>query len=125
MKDKQYNELLEYQEKLRKESLHAYKPSSRLLEMRQKERALVRLKKYQEADKVKEGADKIEGYERMGKQMEVETTIDKKSETLRKQHQKAIEFVLKKIHKERTQQIKNRGEDTQRYCDFRTITKKD
>jgi hypothetical protein len=83
--------------------------------MRQKERALVRLKKYQEADKVKESADKVEGYERMAKQYEIEGTIDKKSENLRKLHQKSIDNLLKKIHKERSQQIKNRFEDTQRY----------
>jgi hypothetical protein len=48
----------------KKESTLAYRQSSKLLELRQKEKTLVKLKRYKDAEKIKEAADEIEEYER-------------------------------------------------------------
>ena len=44
-------EIKEFQDRLRKELIKGYKPSKQLMELRQREQAFVKLKKYSEAEK--------------------------------------------------------------------------
>ena len=62
------NEIREFQEKLRMDLIKSYKPSKQLIELRQKQVALGKMKKYNEAEKVKAQADSIENWERSNKE---------------------------------------------------------
>jgi len=65
------NEIQELQDKIRSEYVYHYKPSKQLIELRQKEMALVKVKKYSEAEKIKAQADKLEEWERANKGKDV------------------------------------------------------
>jgi hypothetical protein len=64
-------EIQELQEALKASFIFHYKPSKQLIELRQKEKALVKVKKYTEAEKIKLQADKLEEYERSRKEHDV------------------------------------------------------
>ncbi len=115
LKEKHELELLEMEEKVRHDYKTNYRASSKLLELRQKEKNLVKLKKYKEAEKVKESADMLEDWERSQKVGELDEILQKKAEALRNQQVKTLDAVQKKITKERFQIGKNRFDDTQRY----------
>jgi len=60
LKEKHLKEFQTFQEKIRKELRKKMKFSKDLLELRDKESKLVRLKRYEEAEKVKQKADLLE-----------------------------------------------------------------
>jgi len=112
--EKHEQEVMELEQKIRNEYKGNYKASAKLLELRQKEKNLVKLKKYKEAEKVKEAADILEEYERASKIGELDEILKKKIDALRNQQSKAVDALHKKITKERYQIGKNRYDDTQR-----------
>lgn len=57
-----------------------FKSSKQLLELRQKETALVKLKKYSEAERIKAQADLLEETERNNKEKEVNLIFSYKAE---------------------------------------------
>ena len=62
------NEIREFQEKLRSDLIKSYKPSKQLIELRQKQVALGKMKKYNEAEKLKSQGDSLENWERSNKE---------------------------------------------------------
>jgi len=114
LKEKHIKEVEELNERLKRELAFHFKSSKQLIELRQKESALVKLKKYGEAEKIKSQADALEQFERASKEKEIEDIIDKKTVTLRGQQQKSLAALLKRIQKDREQQLKNRELDSQK-----------
>lgn len=114
MKEKHISEVAELHEKLKRELAFHFKSSKQLIELRQKEGALVKLKKYSEAEKIKAQADSLEEWERANKEKEIEEITDKKTLALRKQQQRSLGVLLKRIQKDRDQQLKNRDTDSQK-----------
>jgi len=114
LKEKHMSEIREYQERVRIELSKSYKQSKQLIELRQKQVALAKMKKYNEAEKVQAQADALENWERSNKESGVEENIEKKTMTLRKQQQMALNVLLKRIQKDRNQQLKNRQLDSQK-----------
>ena len=72
-------EIKEFQDRLRKELVKAYKPSKQLLELRTREQALVKMKKYSEAEKIQAQADMLENWEIMNKDKDVSISREMKS----------------------------------------------
>lgn len=86
--------------------------SKDLLELRHKESLLVKMKKYDEADKVKVKADILEEFERQKMEAEMASTIEKKEAKLRHQQQLALAALLKRIQRDRNEQLKHRQMDS-------------
>lgn len=99
---------------LKKDEKIVYKQSSKLLELRNKEKNLVKQKRYKSAEKIKAAADDIEEYERGFRYQQLGDNVEKKLDALRLQHQRAVDALVKKIQKEKVQQTKNRQDDSQR-----------
>ncbi len=88
--------------------------SKDLLELRDKEAKLVRMKRYEEAEKVKMKADLLEEFERNKLEAEMQAIIEKKEAKLRHQQQLALAALLKRIQRDRNEQLKHRQQDSQR-----------
>lgn len=71
LKEKHISEVAELHERLKRELVFHFKSSKQLIDLRQKEEALVKLKKYNEAERVKAQADALEEFERKSKEKEV------------------------------------------------------
>jgi len=68
-----------------------------LLEMRDKESKLVKMKRYEEAEKIKMKADLLEEFERNKLEAEMQAIIEKKEAKLRHSQQLALAALLKRI----------------------------
>jgi len=114
LKEKHIKEVEELHERLKGELAFHFKSSKQLIELRQKEQTLVKMKKYGEAEKIKSQADGLEEWERNNKEKEITDIIDKKTAALRKQQQRSLTVLLKRIQKDRNQQLMNREQDSQK-----------
>jgi len=74
----------------------------------------VKVKKYSEAEKIKHQADILEEWERSQKEKELDDIIEKKTLALRRQQQRSLNVLLKRIQKDRDQQLKSRQNDSQK-----------
>lgn len=86
--------------------------SKDLLELRAKEAKLVKMKRYEEAEKVKMKADLLEEFERNKLDAEMHAIIEKKESKLRHQQQLALAALLKRIQRDRNEQLKHRQQDS-------------
>ena len=77
LKEKHLLEFQQFQEKIRKELRKKMKFSKDLLELRDKERKLVRMKRYEEAEKIKMKADLLEQFERNKLEADMASIIEK------------------------------------------------
>ena len=73
LKEKHMLEFQQFQEKVRRELKAKMKYSKDLIELRDKEQKLVKMKRYEEAEKVKMKADLLEEFERNKLEAEVTT----------------------------------------------------
>ena len=71
--------------------------SKDLLDLRDREAKLVRMKRYDDAEKIKMKADLLEEFERNKLDAEMEAVIEKKEAKLRHQQQLALAALLKRI----------------------------
>lgn len=104
---------------MREEIKIKMKYSKALLEARKKEQTLVRLKKYDEAESVKQKADLMEQHERMKLDGELEDVIARRETKIKNQQQLALSALLKRIQRDRNEQLKQRQLDSQRYMRLR------
>ena len=93
-----------------------------LIELRDKEQKLVKMKRYEEAEKIKMKADLLEEFERnkLGSEvsnqptthhnfaLQMNTVVQKKEAKLRHQQQLALAALLKRIQRDRNEQLKHR-----------------
>lgn len=83
LKEKHMLEFQQFQEKIRRELKQKMKFSKDLLELRDREAKLVRLKRYDEAERIKMKADLLEEFERNKLEAEMQAIIEKKEAKLR------------------------------------------
>ena len=83
LKEKYMLEFQQFQEKIRKELRQKMKFSKDLLELRDREAKLVRMKRYDEAERIKMKADLLEEFERNKLEAEMQAVIEKKEAKLR------------------------------------------
>merc|ERR1719379_1899376 len=88
--------------------------SRELLELRHKQQSLAKLGKYEEAFKVKDSADHLEQWE-IARHASIQSdSIRRQEQRLRQQQQKALAALLKRIQRDRGEQIRHRQTDSQR-----------
>jgi hypothetical protein len=114
LKEKHMVEFQQFQEKVRREIKQKMKYSKDLLNLRDREAKLVRMKLYDEAEKIKAKADMLEEFERNKLEAEMNAVIEKKEAKLRHQQQLALAALLKRIQRDRNEQLRHRQEDSQR-----------
>jgi hypothetical protein len=68
-----------------------------LLELRDRESKLVKVKRYEEAEKIKMKADLLEEFERNKLEAEMQSVLQKKEAKLRHTQQLALAALLKRI----------------------------
>lgn len=88
--------------------------SKDLLDLRDREAKLVRMKRYDDAEKLKMKADLLEEFERNKLDAEMEAVIEKREAKLRHSQQLALAALLKRIQRDRNEQLKHRQQDSQR-----------
>jgi len=86
--------------------------SKDLLDLRDKEAKLVRAKRYDDAEKIKMKADLLEEFERNKLDAEMQGVTEKKEAKLRHQQQLALAALLKRIQRDRNEQLKHRQQDS-------------
>ena len=114
LKEKHMLEFQQFQEKIRRELRQKMKFSKDLLELRDREAKLVRMKRYDEAERIKMKADLLEEFERNKLEAEMQSVIEKKEAKLRHTQQLALAALLKRIQRDRNEQLKHRQQDSQR-----------
>jgi len=113
LKEQHGDELSMFQEKIRSQPPRV-KCSRELLELRRKQEALAKLGKYEEAWKVKEEGDQLEQWEQARSASLVSDSAKRQESRLRAQQQKALQALLKRIQRDRGEQIRHRQVDSQR-----------
>ena len=108
-------EYQEFQEKCRNELKKKMKFSRDLLELRHKEDKLIKLQKYEEAEKMKERADRLEEKERIVLERKIKKEMVKKEKLLKEQQEKALTALLKRIQRDKNEQLRQRQEDSVKF----------
>ena len=97
LKAKHLREMEEEEERI-KNYLDGYlKPSKRVIDLRAKEKSLVKQRDYSQAERLKNLANRMEEKERDGKMSEIEERIKKRKEVLQKHQEIALLAHLKRI----------------------------
>eukprot|EP00931_Biecheleriopsis_adriatica_P089140 TRINITY_DN63316_c0_g1_i1.p1 TRINITY_DN63316_c0_g1~~TRINITY_DN63316_c0_g1_i1.p1 ORF type:complete len:451 (+),score=116.78 TRINITY_DN63316_c0_g1_i1:104-1354(+) len=113
LKEQHGEELGRFQEQIRNQPPRI-KCSRELLELRRKQEALAKLGKYEEAWKVKEEGDQLETWEQARSASLVSDSAQRQLSRLHSQQQKALQALLKRIQRDRGEQIRHRQVDSQR-----------
>merc|ERR1719316_1389764 len=113
LKEQHAGEFSFFQDKIRN-TPKPCKFSRELLELRRKQEALAKLGKYEEAFKIKESADHLEEWELARSASLVGDSARRQEMRLRQQQQKALAALLKRIQRDRGEQIRHRQVDSQR-----------
>jgi len=113
LKEQHGKEFAAFQEKLRSQ-IPKSKASRELLELRRKQEALAKMGKYEEAFKIKEDADQLEEWELARQASQVGESARRQEQRLRQQQSKALAALLKRIQRDRGEQIRHRQMDSQR-----------
>eukprot|EP00929_Paragymnodinium_shiwhaense_P022188 TRINITY_DN1423_c0_g3_i1.p1 TRINITY_DN1423_c0_g3~~TRINITY_DN1423_c0_g3_i1.p1 ORF type:complete len:422 (+),score=132.17 TRINITY_DN1423_c0_g3_i1:118-1383(+) len=113
LKEQHASEFAMFQEKLRAQAKPC-KYSRELLELRRKQEALAKLGKYEEAWRVKEAGDHLEEWELARSASLISDRARRQEQRLRQQQAKALAALLKRIQRDRGEQIRHRQQDSQR-----------
>lgn len=103
LKERHVQEYEEFLTRVKKELKTKMKYSKDLIEFRYKEEKLTKLKKYEEAEGIKEKADLLEEFERQKMEIEMAEIIEKKEKKLKDKQQKALAALLKRIQRDRNE----------------------
>lgn len=114
LKEKHLMEIEQLRERIRNEFKVKLKLSKELLEMRKRTRLLVSIKQYDEAEVLDQKANALEAIEKEKMEEELENIIIKQEEKLRRKQQLALSALLKRIQRDRNEQLKHRQMDSQR-----------
>ncbi|CAD7933614.1 unnamed protein product [Amoebophrya sp. A120] len=87
-----------------------------LLELRRRQKALGKQGQYEEAAKVKDQADRLEKWEIAKYASQSVDQVQRLEQRLRAQQNKALNALLKRIQRDRAEQLRQRGIDSRRLC---------
>ena len=85
--------------------------SSQLMELRRQEKIFFSVKDYEKAESYRQAADALEAQERMSNEQGLHEELLKQERNLRKRQQIALATLLKRIQRDREEQLKHRFED--------------
>jgi len=113
LKEQHAGEFSACKEKLRSQPNRG-RCSRELLELRRKQEALAKLGNYEQAYKVKEAADQLEEWEMARSAALLNDSVRRAEERLQQQQQKALAALLKRVQRDRGEQIRHRQTDSKR-----------
>lgn len=114
LKAKHLREMEEEEERI-KNYLESYlKPSKKVLDLRSREKSLVKQKDYLQADRVKNIIETLEEKDRQSKTVEIAERIKKRKEVLQKHQEISLLAHLKRIEKDRNEQMRQRQDDSEK-----------
>ena len=114
LKERHMSELAEMSQQIAEQSQSRAHWSRELLELRRQERIFFSVKEYDRAEQIKLKADRLEARERESTNVHVTNELVKHERLLRKRQQLALGTLLKRIQRDREEQLKHRFEDAQR-----------
>lgn len=113
LKEQHSGEFAGFQDNLRNQP-NRVKFSRELLELRRKQEALAKLGKYEEAWKVKEAGDHLEEWEMARAASLMNDSVRRMEERTARQQEKGLGALLKRVQRDRGEQIRHRQSDSQR-----------
>ena len=114
LKVKQEQELALYEEKVTKAFLVKQSDSKKLIEMRQQEKIFFSVKDYDRAQAMRQLIASQEQLETEVMEENLRVTLFREMEKLRQKHQQSLQTLLKRIQRDREEQVKHRQIDSQR-----------
>jgi hypothetical protein len=84
------------------------------MELRRQEKIYFSVKDYERAEAYRVKADQLESAERMSNEQQIQEELLKQERAIRKRQQMALGTLLKRIQRDREEQLKHRFEDAQR-----------
>ena len=114
LKEKHLMELQTLHERLRVEYKIKLKYSKELMEMKKRVRVFMSMKRYEDAEELQQKADTLQAIERAKLDEEIEHILHKHEKKLREKQQLALSALLKRIQRDRNEQLKHRQMDSQR-----------
>ena len=114
LKEKHLVEIQQVHERIRREFKVKLKFTKELMDMRKQVHTLISAKKYEEAEQLKTRCDEREERERAEMEKQIEEIIEKQEARLRERQQMALAALLKRIQRDRNEQLKHRQIDSQR-----------
>ena len=114
LKEKHQLEIQQLHERLRAEASQKTTHSRRLMELKDKTRKLMFSKRYEEAELLQLQCQQMEQEEAETAQESLEENIEKQEALLRQRQQQALSALLKRIQRDRNEQLKHRQIDSQR-----------
>lgn len=112
LKDRHENELRMRLDDLAQKFYREHRWSKPIVEQRQKERVLFSLKQYEEAQLAKEAADQMEREEMEVVHAKLQIRLAKDEQAIRKQQEVQMQSLLKRIRRDRDEQVKHRHMDS-------------
>ena len=114
LKVKQEQELVLHEEKVTKAFLLKQSDSKNLIQMRQQEKIFFSVKDYDKANVMRGMIKDQEHYETEVMNENLQMTLVREMEKLRQKHQQSLQTLLKRIQRDREEQVKHRQVDSQR-----------
>jgi len=114
LKIKQEQELVLHEEKVTKAFLVKQSDSKNLIEMRKQEKIFFAVKDYDRANAMRTMIKEQENYETDVMNENLASTLMREMEKLRQKHQQSLQTLLKRIQRDREEQVKHRQLDSTR-----------
>ena len=114
LKVKQEQELILHNDRITNQFIVKQSDSKDLIEMRKQEKIFFAVKDYDKANTMKNMISEREQYETATMEQNLEVTRIREMEKLRQRHQQSLQTLLKRIQRDREEQVKHRQIDSQR-----------
>jgi len=114
LKEKHLLEIQQLHERIRNEYSQKITFTKELMEMRKKVQKLMHSKRYEEAEELNIQCNIKEQEERDNQNDTIEAIIEQQEARLRRKQQMALAALLKRIQRDRNEQLKHRQIDSQR-----------
>ena len=114
LKNKQEQELFLYQEKVTAQFMAKQSDSKSLVDMRKQEQIYFSVKDYDKAQAMRQMIEQQAESEATVREQNLQITLVKEMEKLRVKQQQSLQSLLKRIQRDREEQVKHRQIDSQR-----------
>jgi hypothetical protein len=114
LKERHAKEMSEFQREFKENLESMIKYSKKVFDLRRRVEVLINMRKYEEADKYKIFLAKMEAEEKEQKVKELKKNAIKREKKLKTTHQQQMAALLKRIQRDRNEQLKHRQKDSQK-----------
>jgi hypothetical protein len=114
LKERHAKEMTEFQQEFKDNLESKIKFSKKVYDLRRRVEVLINMRNYEEADKYKMFLSKLENEERGQRVKELKKNAQKKEKKMKALHQQQMAALLKRIQRDRNEQLKHRQKDSQK-----------